>query len=289
MITRHTRGTQPEALNYFYDSFSSRFANAIPALQKDVYSKSMSGVYKDVANGLCHSIVLGKESITVAGYFRYALQLGIGNFKLALNPEIPVEITLGASTTVATGKANPQYLDVGTWLFLCQLALITRDAQAYEYLGSISIQEINTSTITHDAIDFSMALLFGSLGDPTKVREALSKVLDTIRTEREQFENRYTFNLHVTNPQVDVIAAIVSKDQVAFDSALETALNLHRTYYDTDRPGFGRPGDPFSWISFGLLAICRLALDHGLEIRIESDYIPRWLLGFDFHAVELPF
>ena len=81
----------------------------------------------------------------------------------------------------------------------------------------------------------------------------------------------------------------MSNDQESFDSALVAALNLHRIYYDTDRPGYGRPGDPFSWISFGLLAICRLALDQGLEIRTESDYIPRWLLDFDFHSVELPF
>lgn len=83
---------------------------------------------------------------------------------------------------------------------------------------------------------------------------------------------------NLLQPRLQLWSAIIQKRQSDFDIALEKALDGHKLYWGSEENRQKKSG----WISLPLLAACAYAYDHGMDLNVESDYIPRWLVTGDF-------
>ncbi|MFT3662383.1 MAG: immunity 49 family protein [Gordonia sp. (in: high G+C Gram-positive bacteria)] len=88
--------------------------------------------------------------------------------------------------------------------------------------------------------------------------------------------------LYLDVPVIGLIVAI--GDQEAFTEQLGSALEAHRAYYSKNEYRTCR-SDGF--VSIPILAACCMAIDDGMTIDIETDYLPRYLLDHPAWMFEL--
>lgn len=86
---------------------------------------------------------------------------------------------------------------------------------------------------------------------------------------------------YLTYVHLKALAAVIEKDQVAFDQALGEAVQYHKKYW-SQKKGLNR-GDVYfchhreGFISIPLSAICHIAITQKMTVNISSDYIPEAL------------
>ncbi|MFT3662344.1 MAG: immunity 49 family protein [Gordonia sp. (in: high G+C Gram-positive bacteria)] len=88
--------------------------------------------------------------------------------------------------------------------------------------------------------------------------------------------------LYLDVPVIGLIVAI--GDQEAFTEQLWSALEAHRAYYSKNEY---RTCWSDGFISIPILAACCMAIDDGMTIDIETDYLPRYLLDHPAWMFEL--
>lgn len=76
-------------------------------------------------------------------------------------------------------------------------------------------------------------------------------------------------------PPMELFYLLTQREDAKFNSSLAKALELHRQYW-TATPE--RTTDPEGFVAWRLLAMACLAKDAGVEITVESDYLPKHLL-----------
>jgi hypothetical protein len=73
-----------------------------------------------------------------------------------------------------------------------------------------------------------------------------------------------------------VIEAIVSRDQTAFDQAMVGLIKAHR--------GMAKYGSlretPLGFLSLSAMGLSKMALDRGMSVNVESEYLPRGYLNY---------
>ncbi|MFI5528014.1 immunity 49 family protein [Kitasatospora sp. NPDC051853] len=69
---------------------------------------------------------------------------------------------------------------------------------------------------------------------------------------------------------------VVQRDQEGFDSALAEGVQLYQQYWSVDEE---RRSDPEGAVALALLGVACLARDAGLSVNVESEYLPKHLLG----------
>ena len=76
--------------------------------------------------------------------------------------------------------------------------------------------------------------------------------------------------------------ALLGRDEKEFNVALEAALQMHQAYWSlekaTIRGGMIPKKDEIGLFSLPLTAICKLAHQNGMPIRVKSDYLPELLV-----------
>jgi len=74
-----------------------------------------------------------------------------------------------------------------------------------------------------------------------------------------------------------VLTALEKGDAPAFNQALIIELEAHKKAF-----GKGKEANtPNGLIDVHAAGLMRVALDRGLEVDVESDYVPRWLIGLE--------
>ncbi len=81
---------------------------------------------------------------------------------------------------------------------------------------------------------------------------------------------------YIHKPLLHMLIAIDDDNQDAFTDALVTGIETHRRYW-TRNEKFAADCEGFT--SIPLAAICALAVDRGLTIAVESDYLPTGLIA----------
>lgn len=77
---------------------------------------------------------------------------------------------------------------------------------------------------------------------------------------------------HAAN--IPVMWALLARDEVRFNSALVGAIEAHKAWWGRG----SRLNDPEGLVANQSLALGALALQRGLAVTVDSDYIPRWFV-----------
>lgn len=96
--------------------------------------------------------------------------------------------------------------------------------------------------------------------DPSRLRRVTAEHVEMYRREMEMVR-------HLAEP-----------DSRKFNEALVAALESHSRYWTNDDPEALRPNDPEGFVAWRVLGPACLAMDRGLTLGVESEYLPKNLL-----------
>jgi hypothetical protein len=149
-------------------------------------------------------------------------------------------------------------------------AMASRSHEAVEVLSGVSTDLLRRSTTRTADWGYLRIEAFAAYGrrapDALTRTTAASKATDATAAPAS-FKN---FILDIAGPSLDLLYAVLTRDQAAFDSALDTALKGHKHYYSR---GDGKR-DILGQLALAPLALCVAARDAGLTVSIATDYLP---------------
>lgn len=153
-------------------------------------------------------------------------------------------------------------------------AVATRSHEAVEILAAFPMELLQKSTTRAPAWEQLRLEAFAAYG--RRAPDALDRVVAASKATSadaapKSFQNHI---LDIAGPSLDLVYAVMTRDQAAFDAALDTALKGHKHYYTR---GDGKR-QINGMIALAPLALCAVARDAGMAIPIESDYLPRSVL-----------
>jgi hypothetical protein len=202
-----------------------------------------------------------------------AADAGAALFDAALRPEgeeITVRV-LGERMTTATGpwsKAN-----AGRWLTVAWLAVISRQKHLVERLCAVPVDVLRASGAEHPPFVYpwqEMVRLFLTGGEitPGLVAAAIDGTEDAEPHDHVRL---------VAYPQIVLLYQVLRRDGDKVNDFLRRAVDSHREYWTAPE----RSASPDGLVALGPLAIAVLARRVGLDVTVESEYLPRNLLTGD--------
>jgi hypothetical protein len=285
-IARHDTQTVGDRAIHSLDKINERLSQVMSDKEKPF---NMGWKANEEFRAISYAALCQGSHSEVYQHFFYCLQFGLNHFKLAMNPEKPVQLNVGNSLVNATGFTTREYIGISDWQMLFYIASILRDREALDFLDDLTIEFMDKiSGARPSPIDSSLIYLMKALAKKQDLTKLIHEFTITYQSSVEDLTTmRENFYKLLTLPMVKVMEALNANHQEAFNLQLSAALTSHYEFYKEEREDYGLPGDPFGWLSFKLLFICAYAHDRGIKIDVESDYIPAWLLHGDFKDCKL--
>jgi len=149
-------------------------------------------------------------------------------------------------------------------------AMASRSHEAVEVLSGVSTDLLRRSSTRTPDWGYLRIEAFAAYGrratDALTRTVAASKATDASAAP-VSFKN---FILDIAGPSLDLLYAVLTREQAAFDQALDTALKGHKHYYSR---GDGKR-DILGQLALAPLSLCVAARDAGLTVGVASDYLP---------------
>ncbi|MGT2529102.1 immunity 49 family protein [Streptomyces nojiriensis] len=213
-----------------------------------------------------------------------AMQVGSAAFAAAAavtEGSIETRISHEMRTIAATGPQS--YANAGNWLTTLWFVIICRDQPRMNAMCRVPLDLLRASGAEDDEyvrhwVDALQTYWHEQPGLPEKLTEAIERSHPDIATNAPR-----DLLQCVLYPPINLFHQFLRKDEEGVNQALAEALELHKAYWSTPE----RAGDIAGFLALGPLAIACLAYDAGLEIEVESDYLPlrlldrSWLGEFD--------
>ena len=194
---------------------------------------------------------------------RQGLALALAFFQLASELSEEVEITFGGKLHVFSKKPGPGFLTATDFQPWVMVADILREKSARHILERC-FEKLELSGNTIAASKFLQFLVHGTSNTVDL------KYFNAFKGSQSGTDSH---SQHLIFPLVNVWQQIFECNASGFQVGLREALLLHNKFWSTEDKKALQGG----WISLPLLHACAYAHDHGMEIEVESDYLPRWL------------
>lgn len=180
---------------------------------------------------------------------------------------------LAAGYLTGTPVSGSDAVDqVPGWASAFWWGLIARDTETLVALAGYPVDRLRGFDCTgvFDEFQFEWLEVLQSawLHGPEAVADRVNELRTVGRVGTQEYLNL------LLHPVIEVFARFCAGDEAGFDRALVTALYRHREFFDTDRWRQELDGV----ISAPLLGLACWARDRGLDIQVESDYLPSGFL-----------
>jgi hypothetical protein len=272
IITRHEI-KNPQIAAMSRDAFYRRATvEGIPVLRSEPYNLGRnSGTLIEYA---AITSVLGSPKSEPLKDLRYALLLSEAHWMRAGNPEAKVSVTVEGHVHEIPSKPIKNFVRLTNWVFAGYLALVLRDKNALQNIlhGGIAFFHKDFESLT--IVEKVRGRFYHAIFEKDS-NLALKKLEDY---ELENEGDAKDFLELIKNPQIGLWKAILHNDNSAAVTSLTFSLECHKKFWGTEKNRQDKNG----WISLPLLAACAYAYDHGMDLNVESDYIPRWIVTGDF-------
>jgi len=207
---------------------------------------------------------------------RYSAAFSMAHWAICLDASQRMELEIEGHCYNVGGKAITAYKTMTDWDMAVNVEFILRDQQHFPMLtaaGRACLAEDMNSKESSRRLKYRYidAII---QHDP----ELALQITQQLLAQNVQPNVNQAANEFLIMPSTRLWNAILSKDQTAVDKALKSALEHHKLFWGNTE----NSKKIFGWISLPLLAACAYAYDHGMDLNVESDYIPRWLVTGDF-------
>ena len=204
-----------------------------------------------------------------------AMQAGSAIFTLGGRRAGEVEFDLRDQMVRAAATGPTMYSNAETWLKAMWLAMICRDRGRIDMLAAVPFELLNEFGTEYDNYVHEWVRAFqtywrqdGELG------EAVLRAMRATDPAALRFAGEEAV-LRLHYPAIELFFLLSTRDDARFNESLARALDLHKRYWTaTEERSRNRNG----FVAWPLLAMACLAVDLGVQIEVESDYLPKYLL-----------
>lgn len=176
-------------------------------------------------------------------------------------------------TVAATGTT--QDTTAGTWQRAMALAMICRERPRIDVLAQTPIDDLRARSGGADEFQFdwirTLQLYWRS---EEGLIDSLLRAMQGADPEADTVAGT-AMVAHVFYPPMELFYLLTQRDDAKFNESLAKALELHKRYWTATSE---RRDDPEGFVAWRVLAIACLAKDAGVDITVESDYLPKNLL-----------
>ncbi|WP_053720809.1 immunity 49 family protein [Saccharothrix sp. NRRL B-16348] len=182
----------------------------------------------------------------------------------------------GYFAALTRGDVEPgSYAKVGNWLVALWLAVVSRDEERAQQLAAVPQDLLRASGTEYDRFMYdwvdSLQKFFRT--DPA-LEDAFTATMNGTDPEVVTIASTDVL-LDLLYPPIEMLYFVLRRDEERFNDSLERALTGHRRYWTTG----GRETRSDGMVALAPLAISVLAGQVGIEVRVESDYLPPDLLS----------
>jgi hypothetical protein len=190
-----------------------------------------------------------------------------------------IEAPLPGSDEVigVTGVApSPSIGEPIYWRQALLAALAVRHARAISLLANVPVTLLRDLAPTHPGWFFLEAEALQALAlrskDVSQRLVAAARAADPATVD----EAGRDWVLEVVTPELQLAFRALDRDQAEYDRWIEVAIKAHHRYY---QDAAERSNQPLSQLALAPLAMACVAHDLGIRTSVESDYLPRHIIG----------
>ncbi|AXG82657.1 hypothetical protein DVK44_16975 [Streptomyces paludis] len=204
----------------------------------------------------------GSDIDTQLATLKLASQMGAALFRVRLaKPGTQVEVSIDGRTLHYRADDGDEAIGAGNWQRAVAFALITGAREDLAPLVLTGPASAGTDDSAFSAYRVALHAYLKGTDPEAAVQQAL------YQAERAK-------DWGFAMPPVMLLSQLVEGDEESFNLALADALEAHRDYYRVA----DRADDPDASGSLDILALACHARRRGWSIRVESAYLPRYLL-----------
>lgn len=197
---------------------------------------------------------------------------------LATLPEGSYEVFAGEGEPVMLPSGVTSYSSGISWLQGFYLASACREAHLNDSLAQIPVAILKQSSTRSDEylylqIEALQSFWKRQADTPQRVIEAMKA------TDPEQVKvGTVDAALNLGVPEIDLLFRLLDNDGAGFNEALVKALQCHKKHWGKK----SLKNDPHGFLALGPLGLAAIAHERGINIEVESDYIPKYIVQGDF-------
>lgn len=209
---------------------------------------------------LCRALRIGAQA--AAGIF--ALASTNGNVQFPLGDQ-----SVNLQATGPTDATHPGNWRIGWWL-----AHIVDDRASIDRLAATPIDVLRRSSSRADECQYRFVeALQGYEKHSPDWSTKLQAALDATDPQTTKLSDE-DFALNILVPEMQMLFRLALGEIEPFGSALDFAIERHKKYWSKTN----RKTDPDGYLALGPLALASQAVQAGMPIDAESEYIPRALI-----------
>ncbi|WP_232666969.1 immunity 49 family protein [Pseudonocardia sp. TRM90224] len=204
-----------------------------------------------------------------------AMQSALAIFTLAERHAGEVEFDIRDQTVRAVATGPTLHSNAEIWLKAMWLAMICRDRRRINALAAVPTELLNASGAEYDDYVDAWVKAFqtywrqdGELG------QAVLHAMRATEPSVLRFAGEEAV-LRLHYPAIELFFLLSVREDAQFNESLARALDLHKRYWTATEQ---RCRNLNGFVAWPLLAISCLAVDLGVQVSVESDYLPKYLL-----------
>jgi Immunity protein 49 len=267
MITRHEL-KNPHMLVFKREDFYEGVEEGLPVLKRS--PSELCSLSREILScvGVNEVMSLGKEASLKD--LHYSLAFGVAHYRLAANSTEQVKLDLEGKEMLVTGQIGA-FLDFIYWLPVWRVANLLRENSALKSL----VEATETLYGKEFSLLSDLDSKFTGLLHASLYREDINSALAQIERLLEVHSTDDSdYSKFLKLPELLVWKSVLSMDSVSFKANMVNGLEKHKDFWGTTENRTSAHG----WISLPLLQVAAYAHDHGMDLDVESDYIPDWLV-----------
>ncbi|MFI6944203.1 immunity 49 family protein [Streptomyces sp. NPDC050418] len=204
-----------------------------------------------------------------------SMQIGSAMFAVTQQGEGTVECRIAGKMRTLEALGPRTFAHSGSWLSAFYLAAICREQDRMTQLCHVPIEGMRALPSETDEVTY---LWIDTLQTYWLQRPGLvEKLTATFEASTPTAAHTLPRDLlqGIIYPPINLFYRLITRDHAAFNTGLEEALRLHKTYWTlTD----DRRQDIDGAIALAPLAMAGWAFDGDFPLKVESEYLPKHLL-----------
>jgi hypothetical protein len=247
-------------------------------VKQNFHEGSLGSPFSDAQRTFALAVMGNRPHQETLDFLTQSKDLGIAHLVFGNNPGKEVELKLFNETYHTTGVNEGAFMNVAFWNDVLSAAIICRDAEGKDFLRSLDNSVFENANIKPDELDLLFVRIQkGMIGDDPQLAENLEDMITAIHSGQMD-KAKLPYRQKMVLPFLKLYQSILANDSDKFNSDLNSALQMHQTFWSTS----DREYKPDGWVSIPLLTTCSLAFDKGINITVSSEYIPEWLYRAEF-------
>jgi Immunity protein 49 len=268
-VARHV--IDPELVDEGVERFSTTLARVVTAatgrpeglsIVLEVarsYAGYLSAANADQAE-LCRALRIGAQAAAAI----FALGSRSGEIEFTIGDQSATHAATGP-----TGATRPGNWRIGWWL-----AQVVDDRAAIDILATTPIDVLRASSSTADECQYRFVeALQGYQNRAANWADNLQAAVDATDPEAVTLIDE-DFVLNILVPEMQMLFRLALGETEPFQSALQFAVERHKKYWTKA----SRQNDPDGLLALGAIALASSAVNAGMSITTESEYVPRPLI-----------